>query len=146
MLEVGASLQALGARAGQVVCEVWLPPDWNAAPASGQPLSTVADDRRRFPRFHYRVRGLYEPAATFPALARPEKVFVVYTKDISRGGIAFLHSEELFPKEHGRLRLPRKFDREFEVVRCLRFAERCYLVGARFPEPMEAEELAVLVG
>lgn len=146
MLEVGPSREALGDHADQVVCEVWLPADWDAAPASGQPLPTIADDRRRFPRFHYRVRGLYEPAATFPDLARPEKAYVVYTKDISRGGIAFLHSLELFPKEHGRLRLPGKFDREFEVVRCLRFSERCYLVGASFPEPMEAEVLATLVG
>jgi hypothetical protein len=146
MLEVDATVTIVGSTAGKVTCDVQLPADWHAAKPTGEPLPTIVDDRRRFPRFHYRVRGLFEPWPTFPDHVRPKQVFVVYTKDISRGGIAFLHAEELFPKEHGQLRLPPRFEQAFEVVRCMRLGDHGYLVGGRFPEPLPFEVLSALVG
>ena len=146
MLEGNPAVQEIGSAAGKVICQVRIPPDWESARSIGEPLPTVVDDRRRFPRFHYRVRGLITPRPIFPSHTRPEQTFVVYTKDISRGGVALLHSQELFPKERCQLRLPPRFDNEFEVARCMRLTDQCYLIGARFPEPLDCSQLSSLVG
>ena len=146
MLEGSPAVQEIGSAADKVICQVQIPPDWESGRSIGEPLPTMVDDKRRFPRFHYRVRGLITPRPTFPDHTRPEQTFVVYTKDISRGGVALLHSEELFPKEWCQLRLPPHFENKLEVVRCMRLADRCYLIGARFPEPLESSQLSSILG
>jgi hypothetical protein len=73
-----------------------------------------------------------EHRQSLPALPRADTRHVVYTKDVSRGGIGFLHSEPLFPMEQFRLALPDGKSRTIEVVRCRRIQQRCFEIGAVF--------------
>jgi hypothetical protein len=68
---------------------------------------------------------------TLPAIERGQQVHCVLTKDISRGGLSFLHTEQLFPEERIKLWLPiGKHDAL--IVRCQRGNENCYEIGAVF--------------
>ena len=61
-------------------------------------------DRRRFPRMICRGKHPSGPGvSSSPALPRPQEWHGVYTLDISRGGIGFLHSEPLYPGERMRV-------------------------------------------
>lgn len=112
-------------------CEIRLPPNWNEEILQG-PLPTCHNDSRRFPRFHYRVRATLQCQETFPALSYPNEHYVVYTKDISREGLNFLHAEQLFPRQEICISLPDEAERHLQVVRCCQLDERCFLIGARF--------------
>lgn len=117
----------------QVKCEVKLPPEWNDLRYLPRGLlPTCSNDRRRFPRCHYRVRAILQCRETFPALWCSREPYMVYTENISRGGLAFLHSEQLFPRQQICIFLPGGVQLDLQVVRCRQLHERCFEVGARF--------------
>lgn len=99
------------------------------------------DDARRFPRFAYQTKV---EAAIYPLEAKQGEEPVrcaMMTRDLSRGGINLLHSDQLFPGQridivlNGMLRC-------VEVRWCRRIANRCYSVGCRFvARPVEPGEL-----
>ncbi len=99
--------------------------------ASG-PAPTVADDQRRFVRSQLRVSAALQYRRSLPSLARDSDWYKVVMRDISRGGISFLHSEQVFPTEQLMLVMPDCKPRCIEVTRCRRIKESCYEVGASF--------------
>jgi len=97
------------------------------------------DDARRFPRFAYQTRI---EATIHPLDARQApQCCAMMTRDLSRGGINLIHSDQLFPGQridivlNGLLRC-------VEVMWCRRLANRCYSAGCRFvARPVKPGEL-----
>ncbi|HEY2760339.1 MAG TPA: hypothetical protein VGI75_06340 [Pirellulales bacterium] len=91
------------------------------------------EKRRRFPRFHCRgekKRAGLQYQSTLPALPRKMSWHNVYLNNISRGGVSFLHSEPLYPREQMQLLLPNGKLVCIEIVYCRRLEQRCYDIGA----------------
>ncbi|MBN2291045.1 MAG: PilZ domain-containing protein [Pirellulales bacterium] len=122
-------------------CDIMLPSfmaDFFESEASN-PI--IPNDKRRFKRWHFNSIAALQCRQSLHALHRELIWHRVYTKDISRGGLAFLHSEQLFPLEQMRVLLPtRTVEPIFEdckecfmeVTRCRRWGEMCYEIAARF--------------
>ncbi|MBL8828456.1 MAG: hypothetical protein JNM18_15850, partial [Planctomycetaceae bacterium] len=96
------SLEILEALPSNVV----LPEGWLADTDRPVPLATCLDDMRHFTRYKYRTRALLSISTSLPAVARPASRSVVFTKDVSREGIAFYTETQLFPRERMRIWLP----------------------------------------
>lgn len=134
MLDFGDQVRALVETVGPLRCEVNLPRSWKDELGQVGPLPLRYVERRRHPRFHFRVCAALEHGQTFPSLPRANVWYQVFTKHLSRGGISFLHSEQLFPRERMRIVLPERGMSAVEIVWCARVQERCFQVGARFVE------------
>lgn len=134
MLELGDQEQELVKIVGPLKCELDPPSSWKDDLNKTGPLPGKYSDRRRYPRYHFRVCAALEHRQTFPALPRPNVWHKVFTKCVSRGGISFLHSEPLFPRERMQILLPARGTSTIEVVWCARIERRCFQVGARFVE------------
>jgi len=125
-------------------CLVRLPPDWSDFFEKTGLVQGVMAERRQFPRINLRSRAVLQYRQTFPSLPRPAFTYTVYTKDISRSGLAFLHGEQLYPSEQMIIILPDGKPRKIEIVRCRRIGPSCFEIGARFagsvdPAPEEAD-------
>ena len=95
------------------------------------PLPTAFDEDRRFPRFYYRARV---QAAIFPPGGgkQPPVTCSLLTRDLSRGGMNLVHSEQVYPGQRIDLVLTDGSPRSVEVMWCRRVAHRCYSIGCRF--------------
>ncbi len=80
------------------------------------------DNSRSYHRYFMRGKGV---------LKREKAMLGVYTKDVSRQGIAFLSPVPLLPKESVKLRV-RAAELTLEVTRCRRIEAACYDCGGRF--------------
>lgn len=120
-------------------CGVQIPEEWaDDYFAQSGVLPTAWNERRRFVRHAFRTKCILELVTSLPAIERNESLFVVYGRDVSRSGFAFLHVREMYPDEECRLWLPTQ--RVFlRVARCRRLNSRCFLVGARTIETEAAE-------
>lgn len=117
-------------------CEIVLPDDLRAQTNAAQHVFDPADERRRFPRQRTRFDAALRYYNTFPALNRKEGMYRVMIRDLSRGGVGFLHGEEMFPGENARLVFPNGTERYLQVKRCRRMGPKCYVIGAEFDEPL----------
>jgi len=144
MLERDGARRAIAEMLDRLECEVELPSSWEDFFERTGRLATLPGDKRRYPRHYLRVAAALQHRQTFPALPRAAAWHKVYTKDISRCGLAFLHSQQLFPRERMRIILPDGQSRIVEVLRCRRIQRRCYEVGARMVEGFR--ELAEVAG
>jgi hypothetical protein len=88
--------------------------------AGGTPL--FFDNRRTYHRYQMRGKAV---------LKRGEAMLGIFTKDVSRQGVAFLSPVPLLPKEPVRLRVP-KAELNLEVTRCRRIDSACFECGAKF--------------
>jgi hypothetical protein len=79
-------------------------------------------------RKYFRTTAALEIKTTLPAIVRQPTVRAIYTRDISRGSISFLHTEQLYPGEECRLWLT---DRRIDVTiaRCSKVNSQCYVVA-----------------
>lgn len=110
---------------------VELPVEYREVLASRGKVKLHADERRRFARRVFPVKAILEVKPTVSGIARDHEFHVVFTRDFSRGGIAFYHASELFPGERPILWLqPGKF--MCTIVRCVRISKDCYDIGATF--------------
>ena len=134
MLEFSDQEQELVAAVGPLKCDVKLPSSYGDDACQTGPLPGAYSDRRRHPRFRFSVCAALMYRQTFPALSRPDGWHKVFTKDLARGGLSFLHSEPLFPRERMQFVIPGQAERTIEVVSCVRIQERCFRVGVRFVE------------
>ena len=112
-------------------CHVRIPKQWNDFFERQGRVASTADDRRRFVRLHCPSRAVLQLETTLPAIHRGRQVHCVLTKDISRSGLSFLHTEQLFPHEKVKLWLSMG-KRDATVVRCLRRNEKCFEIGVVF--------------
>jgi hypothetical protein len=100
-------------------------------------MPTVFHDQRRFPRFYFRSCA---DATIYPLAPGAEALkCVVVTRDVSRGGMGLLHTEQLFPGQRIELVLNGSVVKTLEVVWCRRLADRSYSVGCRFKEAEQPE-------
>ena len=111
-------------------CAVELSENWADFFARTGPQVSIADDLRRFPRFYLRTAAALSYRPTLPGLPRPKTAYRVYLKDISRSSIAFLHSEQLFPRECHEMLLADGTHWFITVVRCQKRQDRCFEVAA----------------
>ena len=125
-------IRKLSESVGPLVCEVELPSSWEDFFDRRGMMPIALDEKRRFPRSYLRVSAALQYRQSFPALPRGETWHKVYTKDVCRNGVGFLHSEQLFPMEQLALVLPDGRCRRIEVVRCRRIQPRCFEIGAVF--------------
>ena len=91
-------------------------------------IDPVADDRRKYIRHHFNSQAVLEYDETFPSIPRQHTIAQVVTCDVSRSGMAFLYSEELFPGERVSLWLPIG-KRSYVVARCVEHNENCFEIG-----------------
>jgi len=70
---------------------------------------------------------------SLPAIFRQPSMQAVYTRDISRGSISFLHAKQLYPGETCQIWLS---DRKLLVTVecCSRAGPKCYVVGGTFAQ------------
>jgi hypothetical protein len=89
-------------------------------------------DVRQFPRRHLLAEAVVEYRDSLPAHPRQPARHQVIVADLSRGGLRFLHSEQLFPGELAIIQIASGKQMSVEVARCRKIADSCYEVGARF--------------
>ena len=142
MLEFRDQEQELVSAVGPLKCALELPSSFEDDVRQTGPLPGAYSDRRRHPRFRFSVCAALRYRQTFPSLSRPDGWHKVFTKDLARGGLSFLHSEPLFPRERMQIVLPGQAERTIEVVSCVRVQKRCFRVGVRFVEKSERADAA----
>ena len=126
---------------GNLRCEIQIPSCLSGFFDIPQSEPVMADDRRRYKRWNCRNVGALECRQTLAHVKRTQGWSRIFLKDVSLGGLAFLHSEQLFPLEQMRILLPEKVlkplaethrKRIVEVVRCRKHGNRCYEIGAMY--------------
>jgi hypothetical protein len=95
------------------------------------PVPVADGDGREFPRFYFRTLA----TATIhpvPVLGNETHECYVLTRDLSRGGVSFLHPKKLALGQ--RVDLAFQDGKEFTLrVRWIReLARRCFLIGCKF--------------
>ena len=114
-------------------CRVELPPKLKEEFERTGHILADNDNRRRFPRFYCRgerKRAGLQYHSTLPALHRDPGWHNAYLTNISRGGVGFLHSEPLYPREQMQLLLPTGKLLNIEIIYCRRLHQRCFELGA----------------
>lgn len=115
----------------ELPCAVRIPDEWGDYFSRQGVLRSIENDKRRFARKHFCTKAALDIKSSLPAIIRKPSVQAVYTRDISRNSVSFLHAEQLYPGEKCRLWLT---DRRLlvTVVRCSRVNSHCYVVGSTF--------------
>ena len=138
MLDPNRDPETLSTCLAACICEIDLPVAWRNFFDESGVMPTCIGDTRRFPRFYVRGKGALECRQSLPGKPRPAQWHGIYTKNVSREGLGFLHSEQLFPRERMRVLLVDGVLRAIEVACCRRIQRRCYEIGARFIAADEA--------
>ena|SRR5436190_1285027 len=89
-------------------------------------------DSRQFPRRYLVASAIVHYGAGLPAHPRQPQRHHVVVADLSRRGLRFLHSEQLFPGELATIQIAAGKEMHVEVARCRKLADLCYEVGAKF--------------
>jgi hypothetical protein len=106
------------------------PPEfWSEIQSRRGAQKSRLDERRRFVRFWFPSRCVLELGPSLPAVPRAREFHQVWTRDVSRGGMSFLHSGQLYPGERVRLWLS-SGKLECAVERCQRHNPHCWEIGA----------------
>lgn len=125
MLDGSDAQLILEAALERLPCRVRVPEEWtDFFERTGREVGRF-DERRRDPRFHCRGKAI---------LQRDGKLYCIYTKNVSRRGLVFLHEEQIFPCENVRVWLPNGTSPRLAVTRCNRVQHKCYECGAQFAE------------
>lgn len=90
------------------------------------------NDNRQFPRRCVLTRAVMEYCGGLPAHPRRPQRHSILLVDLSRRGLRFLHSEQIFPGERAEVHLTDQKQVHVETVRCRKIAESCYEVGVKF--------------
>jgi hypothetical protein len=133
MLEQDDRRRGFAALIESFSCQVELPPEERANFEKRGTAPMARDERRRYQRVHcrgYNNRAGLQYQSTLPSFPRESTWHNVYIANVSRDGIAFLHSEAIYPREQMRLLLLNGQQLSIEVVDCRRVGPRCYEVGA----------------
>ena len=128
MLEINDS-RIVSKLLSQMTSSVELPENWDVV--DGQLAGTLDGDTRQWPRKHFCRTALLQVIDTIPVLtaSRVDSFSKVFTKDVSRHGISFYHSTQLYPTEICKIWVSTDEVWQVRVVRCSKLAENRYLVG-----------------
>jgi hypothetical protein len=110
-------------------CDLAVPSEWQDSLGRRGIISTHLREQRRFVRHRWSDCAVLEYNETFSSIPRAHTTAQVVTRDISQCGIAFLHSDQLFPGERISLWLAAG-KRSFVVQRCVQHNENCFEIGA----------------
>ena len=110
---------------------ITIPPEMYDFFAQKGVIEPIVDDHRRFVRRHFRAKYILELQQTLRLIPREPQHYCIYIKNLSRCGISFLHSEQLYPGEQPMLWLSTG-KMSVTVARCNRHNETCYEIGATF--------------
>ncbi len=116
----------------QIDCRIELPEEWRETFFTDQGAQpTSYDERRRHIRFNLRKKGVLRVCKSPPGVSRSQRLHVIYTCNIARSGVAFLHFEPLLPAEFCELWL---CDRKLSVnvTHSKVIGPSCCQVGAEF--------------
>lgn len=97
------------------------------------PMPTHFDSRRSFHRYYLRSKAV---------LIQNDRIYGVYTTDVSRQGIGFLSPRQLLPKQRCTLKLPNGTEFHVQIKRCRRECEGCFACGGCFINPDDPKEPA----
>lgn len=89
-------------------------------------------DMRQYPRRYVVAKAVVQYQGGLPAFPRPPQLHRVVVADISRRGLRFLHSEQLYPGEQAVVQVTGGKQMRVEIARCRKLAEQCYEVGVKF--------------
>lgn len=133
MLEHNDRKQEFTALIDSFPCRVKIPS--GTAPKTDKRSKAFAtpDERRRYQRVYcggYDNRIGLEYQSTLPKLPREPSWHRVYVANVSRDGVAFLHSEPLYPREQMRLLLHDGHIVSVEIIDCRRIGTNCFEIGA----------------
>lgn len=131
-------LCALNGILATLPCDVTIPDGWKDFFQRRGALASQAEDHRRFVRYNMPTTTLLETGRSLPAIPRHSALQIVYMKDVSRRGAAFLASFQLYPEEQVQLWLTTG-RRRCNVVRCCRRNERCFDIGVEFVNDDESQ-------
>jgi hypothetical protein len=124
-------------------CDLAVPSEWLDRLTRRGVIQPIADDRRRYVRHHFCGQSVLEYDQTLTSIPREHTIAQVVTRDLSRSGIAFLHSDQLFPGEQVSLWLPGG-KRSYIVERCVELNDHCFEIGAsvadNVPEASTADQ------
>lgn len=138
MLDSHYEALALAEGSALLECEIELPASWGNFFVETGMLPTTAQERRRFPRHRFRTPAAMKIVQGLPNLHRPDAWYKVYAKDVSRGGLSFLHSEQMFPGERVQLAMANGHQYIAEIRRSRRIGKKCYVIGVRFVEALSS--------
>jgi hypothetical protein len=140
-LQNEGGLKRLEDAIAQLKCEIEFPDSWSGFFSESGLARGESHEKRLFPRWKNRTLAGLLCSKTFSVITRPDRCHPIYLRDVSCGGAAFIHSEQLFPLEQMRLlfidevssRLLQNNNlREGEVTWCRYVQRKCYEVGVRF--------------
>lgn len=120
MLEEDDSRKLIEALWEQLGCAVDLAEDDAVYFAAQGFLPAAYTDKRRFRRIHFRDRAVLE---------HDNAHYAVYTKDICRSGVAFLHAHQLFPGDRVRLFLASGLVLSLVIRRSIQIRDQCFECG-----------------
>ena len=115
-------------------CAVQLPDNWGEGTGNDDSCGAVHQEGRRHRRWKFCSSAALQYRQSFPSMRRPPGWHRVYTVNLARGGLSFLHSEQLFPQEWAEIVFLDGSDRQIEIMRCRWIQDRCFEIGARFEE------------
>ena len=95
-------------------------------------LPPYMGDLRRFPRRCMNVEATLQLGEGLPGFRRTQEHHAVKVIDLSRGGIGFLHSDQLYPGEEVNVVLTNAKTVKVEIRWCRRLGPKCYQLGGRF--------------
>ncbi len=101
-------------------------------------IPSIPDDQRRYGRTNIRIAAALQYRRSIPSLMRKSEWHKIVMRDISRSGVSFLHSEQVYPTEQLMLIMPDGKPRSIEVMRCRRLSNQCYEVGANFIQKLRS--------
>jgi hypothetical protein len=127
----------------ELSCLVEIPSDWETATATARLFATGPEEQRAFHRHPYRSAAALQYRQTYPDLPRPAQWFRVYTTNVSRSGVSFVHGEQLFPQERATFVLLNGLGCEIEVRSCRRIRRQYYQIGARIVSRMRMGDQAL---
>jgi hypothetical protein len=110
-------------------CDLAVPSEWEVRLEQRGVIDPVLDDRRQHVRHRFSCWAVLQCDQTFPSIPRESALTQVLTSNVSRDGLAFLHSEQLFPGERVLLWLPIG-KRVYVVERCIEHEDNCFEIGA----------------
>jgi len=142
MLPGDDQLQKLSSVVGPLNFELKLPTEPQEYFSVTGAVASIPEDQRRYIRTNLRVTAALQYRRSLPALVRPDDWHKVVMRDISRSGVSFLHSEQVFPTEQLMLVMPDCKPRCIEVMRCRQINEACYEVGANFIQKFRSSAAA----
>ncbi len=121
----------------RVPCEIVVPPDTRKENCGSIHLVDLDKDKRRFPRVPCAVDAILKYQDGLPSLRRSREWMRIIVQNVSRCGMGFLHSEEMYPLEQALIVFPRGLQRVFVVKRCRRIGAHCFDIGGEFSELLD---------